>query len=129
MVFKINKNCYEIVCLTLKNTPELYDLTKMINFVIEEHQVICCPLEDITASNVSAMYDLLVQKLAEINHWELLVLDCQKVKILDSIGVNLIIGLCKKAKAVESVFKVSHCNESITKVLNLFKLDRQFLIE
>lgn len=101
----------------------------MIDFVIEEQQLIISPLEDMTSSNVSAMYDMIVDKLKDITPWKLLVLDCQKVKILDSIGVNLIIGLYKKAKSTENTFKIIHCNDSITKVLMLFKLDQHFLME
>ena len=102
---------------------------KMIEFSIEDDQILCRPLEDLSADNVPGIHDLIVQKLSEIETWKILIMDCLNVKTLDSAGVNLIIGLFKKAELMDRGFKISNCNESIVKVLNLFKLDRQFLVE
>jgi anti-anti-sigma factor len=101
----------------------------MIDFVIENDQLTCSPLKELSAGNIPEMHDLIVQKLLQIKQWELLVLDCTNVTALSSISVNLMIGLFKKSKSMDKEFKISNCNESILKVLKLFKLDRQFSIE
>jgi len=101
----------------------------MIEFIVEEEQLICSPLEELSAGNVPEIHGLIIQKLEQSDQWKFLELDCTNVTTLDSVGINLMIGLFKKAKSMDKGFKISNCNEYIIKVMNLFKLDRQFSIE
>ncbi len=101
----------------------------MIEFVVNENQIMCCPLEEITADNASEIRDKIAQELEQNDKWELLGLDCSNLTNLDSIAINIIIGLFKKAKLSDKVFKISNCNESVIKSLKLFKLDQQFVVE
>jgi len=91
--------------------------------------MICIPQEEIIATNVPAMRDILIAHLDSDTSWQELVLDCNNIKTLDSIGVNLIVGLFKKSNALEKTFRVIGCNEAIAKVLKIFRLDEQFEVK
>ncbi|MBU3915100.1 STAS domain-containing protein [bacterium] len=100
----------------------------MIEFKTVEDKMICIPKIDIVASNVPEMRDQMLKHLDK-KEWNSLVLDCSNVDALDSVGVNLIVGLFKKADSAGKSFVVSNCNEPLTKVLKLFRLDEKFAIE
>jgi len=101
----------------------------MIQFQTSGEQLICVPQQEIIASNVPTMREELIDYLDRESAWEELVFDCQQVETLDSIGINLIVGLFKRARVAEKSFKVVGCNEAIVKVLQLFRLDEQFAVE
>ncbi|OGG99401.1 MAG: hypothetical protein A2600_01995 [Candidatus Lambdaproteobacteria bacterium RIFOXYD1_FULL_56_27] len=101
----------------------------MIQFLSQGEQLICIPQQEIIASNVPAMRELLIERLDAEEGWKELVFDCKAVETLDSIGINLIVGLFKRARVAEKSFKVVECNPAIVKVLKLFRLDEQFTVE
>lgn len=101
----------------------------MIQFHEDGNKLTCIPEEEIIASNVPTMRETLIAQLDSNTSWTNLTFDCSRVETLDSIGINLIVGLYKKAKVVGKEFKVVGCNESILKVLKLFRLDEQFTVE
>jgi anti-anti-sigma factor len=100
----------------------------MIDFFKKSNHLYCVPKVDVIASNVPELRNALLDYLD--NHsWESLIFDCRDVGTLDSVGVNLIVGLYKKTESFEKKFQVSGCNETILKILKLFKLDRKFTVE
>ncbi|OGG93665.1 MAG: hypothetical protein A2508_06185 [Candidatus Lambdaproteobacteria bacterium RIFOXYD12_FULL_49_8] len=101
----------------------------MIRFQSDQERLICIPEQEIIASNVPTMRESLIEKLDADSDWKELIFDCHQVETLDSIGINLIVGLFKKTKATSKGFKVIGCNSSIIKVLQLFRLDEQFTVE
>lgn len=100
----------------------------MISFKIDDRQIVCTPKVNLVASNISVMRDKFITKLEGLE-WDELVVDCTEVDTLDSIGVNLLVGLYKKAESTGSQFKLTGCREPIKKVLNLFRLDQKFSVE
>jgi len=74
------------------------------------------------------MRDRFLAKLEDLE-WDELVVDCNEVDTLDSIGVNLLVGLFKKAETTGNQFKMIGCNDALKKVLNLFRLDQKFTVE
>ncbi len=100
----------------------------MISFKKEENSIVCTPKINLVASNVTAMRDRLLKKI-EGMEWEELILDCNQIDTLDSIGVNLVVGLYKKAESTSKQFKMIGCNDALKKVLNLFRLDQKFSVE
>ncbi|MCP4757053.1 MAG: STAS domain-containing protein [Proteobacteria bacterium] len=100
----------------------------MIKCKKDDDKLVCVPEIDMVASNVSTMRDVLVKQL-DSHDWEELVVDCNEVETLDSIGVNLIVGLYKKAESANKSFKMIGCNGSIIKVLKLFRLGEKFTVE
>ncbi|MCP4298430.1 MAG: STAS domain-containing protein [Proteobacteria bacterium] len=101
----------------------------MVKFSRNGSSLTCTPQDEMIATNVPEMRDLLVAQIDSDPSWTDLVLDCINVKTLDSIGVNLIVGLFKKAEAGNKIFRVSGCNSSLEKVLKLFRLDDKFEIK
>ena len=99
----------------------------MISFKKEENKIICTPKINLVASNVSAMRDRLLSKIEGLE-WEELIVDCSEIDTLDSIGVNLVVGLYKKAESTSRKFKMVGCNDALKKVLNLFRLDQKFSV-
>ncbi len=75
----------------------------MIEFQTVEDKMICIPKIDIVASNVPEMRDLMLKHLDK-EEWNGLVLDCTNVDALDSVGVNLIVGLFKKAESAGKTY-------------------------
>lgn len=101
----------------------------MIDFKTDGNKLICIPEVEIIASNVPTMRDALLEKLDADQSWDELVFDCDKIETIDSIGINLIVGLLKKTGSADKAFKVIGCNEPILKVFKLFRLDEQFTVE
>lgn len=101
----------------------------MIEFRKEESRLICKFTAEIVASKIPEMRTILATFLDNNQAWNELVFDCQQVKTMDSIGVNFIVGAYKKASSSEKKFKITGCNETVAKVLRLFKLDEKFVIE
>ncbi len=100
----------------------------MVSFEIDKDKMICTPKIDIVASNVPEMRDLMLKCLDQ-KEWNSLVLDCSNVDALDSVGVNLIVGLYKKAESAGRTFVMVNCNAPLMKVLKLFRLDEKFALE
>lgn len=101
----------------------------MIEFQVAGERLICLPLEEIIASNVPTMRETLIERLDQETAWDELIFDCHKVETLDSIGINLIVGLFKRARVAGKEFRVTGCNPAMVKVLQLFRLDEQFPVE
>lgn len=99
----------------------------MIRFKIEEKQFSCCPMVDIMAEIVPEMQEKIAME-TEKHQFKVFVFDLSNVKNLDSIGVNLIVGVYKKMAALNRSFTIVNSNKSIVRVLTLFKLDRHFVI-
>lgn len=98
----------------------------MIEFSTDDKKLICKFTEQIVASKIQELRSVLASYLDYNQHWSTLVFDCQHVKTLDSIGVNFIIGAFKKASSSERGFEVIGCNETVFKVLRLFRLEEKF---
>ncbi len=101
----------------------------MIEFRTEDKRLICEITEEIVASKIPEMRTVLASYLDGNQSWKELIFDCKRVQTLDSIGVNFIVGAYKKAHSADRHFKITGCNEPVTKVLKLFKLDEKFEIE
>lgn len=100
----------------------------MIEFKSEQRKIICKPKENLIATNVPALRAELINKL-DIHDWSELIFDCSEVETLDSIGVNLLVGLFKRAESDKRKFKLVGCNDTIKKVLDLFHLNQKLQVE
>ncbi len=101
----------------------------MIEFKRESQILTCIPDKDIIASNIPLMRNKLNSFLAEDPSWEELVFDCGRIKVLDSIGVNLIVNLFKEANKTKKKFKMVGCNDAILNVMKLFRMNEHFTME
>ncbi|MBU3914624.1 STAS domain-containing protein [bacterium] len=88
----------------------------------EESKITYLPGCSIIAQKVPEMRDELIQEL-DSRDWEELIVDCNGVTTIDSIGMNFIVGLFKRTKAQEKKFRITGCNQTVKKVLRVFRLD------
>ena len=58
-----------------------------------------------------------------------MVLDAEGVDVVDSLGVNLIIGLYKELSNNSRFFRITNANDKFMKVANFFKFPAIFQIE
>jgi anti-anti-sigma factor len=101
----------------------------MIDIKTVDKTLTCSIRVEIVASKIPEMRDLLFSQLDRDLSWENLVLDCHLVTTLDSIGVNFLVSVFKKMESEGKSFRVIGCNETVTKVLKLFRLEEKFVIE
>ncbi|MFH1076324.1 MAG: STAS domain-containing protein [Pseudomonadota bacterium] len=103
----------------------------MVTFKEEKNRLYCTPRQDMVASAVSQMRDTFIAKMEKEPErpWEEIVLDLSQVEVMDSIGINLMLGLYKESKSKDKLFKVIGCNDKIIKVIKLFKLDKTLNID
>ena len=101
----------------------------MISLKRDGEHLICVPETNVVASNVPEMRDYILENWPEESSWENFVFDCKNVETLDSMGINLLVGILKKTKGENKKIKIINCNPSIVKVLHLFRLDQLFGLE
>jgi anti-anti-sigma factor len=101
----------------------------MIDIKIADKTLTCTIQMEIIASKIPEMRDLLFSQLDKDSTWEKLILDCHLVSTLDSIGVNFLVSVFKKMESEGKRFEIIGCNETVTKVLNLFRLEERFTIK
>ncbi len=79
----------------------------------------------VLAQQVPAMREELIQEL-DSRDWEELIIDCNGVDSIDSMGMNFIVGIFKRTKSQKKKFKITGCNDTVKKVLRVFRLDAVF---
>ena len=101
----------------------------MIEAKTEGTFLVCSLRQEITATTVPVLRDKFVEFLQGEADWEEMVLDCRNVETIDSIGVNLVVGLFKQTRTLKRSFRMTGCNPTVLKIVKLFRLDDQFIVE
>ena len=101
----------------------------MIDFQQNGNRFIYSLTTDMVVSNIPEIRDYLVRDLDGRTDGKELVLDLKQVQTIDAIGVNCVVGLSQKAKRDNLQFEILNCNESILRVFELFRLDKQFSVK
>ena len=83
---------------------------------------------DLTSNNVASVRDSILAKFKASPDYTIFMLDMGGAKKIDSIGVNLIVGLYKTTQLEKKGYELINCSDAILKVLKLFKLDTHFKI-
>ena len=81
---------------------------------------------ELIASQVEKLRDGILNKLKKelaINH---IVLDVKNVGVVDSLGVNLIIGTFQQSKSQSLSFEIVNASENFIKVANFFQFKEFF---
>lgn len=84
---------------------------------------------DLVASRVEEMRQFLMEQLKAYPDESAVVLDAQGIEIVDSLGVNLIIGLYKHVTAESKEFKIVNAGEKFIKVASFFRFNSIFPVE
>ena len=85
--------------------------------------------EDITSFWVKDKLDQMREAIERDNSYEEIVLDMEKVEVIDSIGLNLIIALYKTANQIRKSFKIIGLNGKVKKLFRILKLDEVIAVE
>lgn len=84
---------------------------------------------DIVSTTVQTLKKLFLELLNQLSDVETVVLDLKEVDIVDSQGLNFLIGLYIECEKKKLNLKISHCNSNNHKLLAIFKLDKLFGVE
>ena len=86
-------------------------------------------VEDITTPWVKDKLDQVRGVIDRDNSYEEIVVDMEKVEVIDSIGVNLIIALYKRASQISKSFKITGLNGKVKNLFNILRLDEFLMVE
>jgi len=87
------------------------------------------PETDLVASQMEEIRDYFMKELRENTELEKVSLDAKGIEIVDSLGVNLIIGLYRHVSTESKKFNVINAGEKFMKVANFFRFSTLFDIE
>ena len=96
--------------------------------VIEKSLVIT-PQTDLVASNIEEVRAYILEKLKEYRDTESIVLDAGGIETVDSLGVNLIIGLYKQANSENKHFEVAGAGVKFQKIADFFRFNDLFKVK
>ncbi|MEA2085192.1 MAG: STAS domain-containing protein [Thermodesulfobacteriota bacterium] len=91
--------------------------------------LILAPGTDLVASGIEKMRNSILAHLKEYPDASNIVLDADGIKVVDSLGVNLIIGLYRQADAESKKFEIINANEKFMKVANFFRFPSLFTVK
>ena len=84
------------------------------------------PEADMVASRIEELRNFCVVQLEGAGDVSKVVLDVDGVNIVDSLGVNLIIGLYRETKNHSRIFMVRNAGPTFMKVANFFRFSTIF---
>ncbi len=95
----------------------------------ENDTLILIPETDLVASRIEALRDYFAGQLETHADAARVVLDVRGVDIVDSLGVNLIVGLYRQCAAASRPISVTGAGERFMKVASFFRLPAILTIE
>jgi len=87
------------------------------------------PETDLVASQMEEIRDYFMNELRNNDDTDQVTLDAKGIEIVDSLGVNLIIGLYRHVSTESKKFSVINAGEKFMKVANFFRFSTLFEIE
>jgi len=87
------------------------------------------PEENLVASRIEDMRNFFMAQLKTYADEKSVVLDVADIGVVDSLGVNLIIGLFKHVSSESKSFKIVNAEEKFMKVAHFFRFPSIFNIE
>jgi len=81
---------------------------------------------NLVASNLDTQVKAAKNFLAEYSSLNKIILNMEGVNEIDSLGINLVVGLYKQVSADNKVFSVINTSKPIKHLFNLFKLSSYF---
>ncbi len=100
-----------------------------MNAKVENNRLILIPETDLIASRVEMLRTFMtnqIQAHPEIPHIQL---DVNGVNFVDSLGVNLIVGVYQQANASSKTLEIIRAGENFKKVADFFRLSSLFPVK
>lgn len=86
------------------------------------------PETDLVASQVELLRDTILKKLKNETSLKQIVLNVKGIEIIDSLGVNLIVGTFKQGEALSAEFKIINAGEKFIKISDFFQFTEFFTV-
>ena len=99
-----------------------------MNAILQDNQLIMQPEADLVASHIEVLRDAVLTQMKKHPDVTGVVLDATGVEIVDSLGVNLIIGIYRQAVAEAKTFEVINAGNRFIKVAQFFRFFSLFRI-
>ena len=93
---------------------------------IENDQLTITLEQDLVAANASQILSDIQTVMGDTQNISQLVADITKVKVMDSLGVNLLVGVYKQCSECNWAFRVAGASPSILRLFSLYKLTSYF---
>ncbi|HCJ11865.1 MAG: hypothetical protein A2Y14_00495 [Verrucomicrobia bacterium GWF2_51_19] len=93
---------------------------------LENNQLSIFVEEDLLSTNVQEIRAHLEAAFSELKANAHVIVDITKCKIIDSQGLNLLIGLYKESTKKSASFKVIGCSPANLRLFSIFKLKERF---
>jgi anti-anti-sigma factor len=87
------------------------------------------PESDLTAGKIEELKDYFIAQLKEHSDFTHIQLDAGGIEVVDSLGVNLIVGLYREAMSRSATIEIIGAGENFIKVANFFRLPSLFPIK
>lgn len=94
----------------------------------QEKKLILIPETNLTASSIEELRDYFRKQLKQHSDIAHVVLDVSGVHSVDSLGVNLIVGLYRELTEKSGTIEIVGAEENFMKVANFFRLPSLFSI-
>lgn len=85
--------------------------------------------QNLVASNLEEQMNVTKTAIAENPNIEVVELNLEGVEEIDSLGINLVVGLYKQISSSNKKFLVTNTSRSIKNLFNLFKLNAYFEVK
>lgn len=95
---------------------------------VEDDTLFLIPETDLVASRVESLRNFFAEQMAAHPDAARVVLDVTGVETVDSLGVNLIVGLYREATGASKAIEIVGANETFMKVASFFRLPAIFTI-
>jgi len=91
--------------------------------------LVLAPNTNLIASHIEEIRNFFLAQLKEFPNEKSVTLDVKGVDVVDSLGVNLIIGLYKETNANSKELKIINAGEKFMKIANFFRFPSILTIE
>lgn len=95
---------------------------------VEDDTLFLIPETDLVASRIESLRNFFVEQMAAHPEAAKVVLDVHGVETVDSLGVNLVVGLYREAAGASKTIEIVGANEKFMKVASFFRLPAIFTI-
>jgi len=96
--------------------------------LLQENSLVLQPETDLIASKIEELRNDVLAQMKKHPEAEAIVLDATGIEIVDSLGVNLIIGIYRQAVADSKSFEVINAGSRFIKVAQFFRFFSLFSI-
>ncbi|MBF0233523.1 MAG: hypothetical protein HQK65_10865 [Desulfamplus sp.] len=90
--------------------------------------LILIPETDLVASHIERLRDYCLEALTHHTKVSTVILQADNIETVDSLGVNLIIGIYRQVSSESKIFKITGAGERFLKVAAFFQFSALFSI-